>query len=249
MITEEIVPQEARRRFMKIACRCLRDFHVDQECPNQIVGLIHVSGDRTKLAGYEESDAKKSKEDFEKREPLNQWRRNGQRLIILVLESPHTSEYKGDSPKPAAGTSGRAIRELFGEACPLHSWLGLPRGDYSLAILNAIPYQCSFGNISMYRDRVFRLCWRVFGRCYFIERLKEVYSEGDVIINACTKGKHKPELRELVRNAINAFALDASKRGISCKRARVNHPASWIRERNTAKKQERLPDYGWKFVE
>ena len=230
---------EESKRFLKIARKSISDFHEDRVCPDQIVGEVQVS-DAVAIGLIPEIVHEKTKrKDFKKREYLRR-NRDNPTLIILVLESPHIWEYKEKSPKPAAGSTGRAIRKLFSEACPLHFGAKL-QGIYSLAIMNAIPYQCSLGNIEQYRDKVFRECWWDFGKVGLLRRLEEIgIIEEDIIINACTKGKSKPELRECVNDAIMEFTNK-----VSCNYARVNHPASWIRTKNRASKNKTNPEFGW----
>jgi len=103
----------------------------------------------------------------------------GTKIILLVLESPHTSEYiqnptgfsdltpvapaQGEGP----GDAGGAFREY------LHIVLrkiNLPDGFYSLVISNPIPYLCSLGfftnslrknNRNKIRDNVWEAIWNV----------------------------------------------------------------------------------------
>ena len=73
----------------------------------------------------------------------------GSRVIQLVLESPHTSEYtdtllpKGPAQGTGTGDAGGAIEEY------LHVVLKkieLPKGRFSILVTNPIPYMCSLGS-------------------------------------------------------------------------------------------------------
>ncbi len=99
------------------------------------------------------------------------------KIVLLVLESPHTSEYaknelkKSENLNPKApaqgkssGDAGGGIREY------LHIVLrkiNLLDGIYSLVISNPIPYMCSLGNPltetknKKLRDNIWKAIWEI----------------------------------------------------------------------------------------
>ena len=102
--------------------------------------------------------------------------------MILILESPHKDEFKGE-PGPARGATGHAISSQLMNVIGLRQF-----SDYGLILMNAIQYQCSLGKpTAKHRDTVFRRVWGSGGAEDFKDRLKTTYRPGDVIVNCCTK--------------------------------------------------------------
>ncbi len=223
--------------FLKIARERLPLFSEGRLCPDQFVGEILINNG---LTANPESNELKT--DFLVRQPIPEYLRPSTPSILLVLESPHTTEYAGCHPRPAAGNgyseTGRAIREIFCEAIHLHK--SQPNGRYPLFIINAIQFQCSLGNIKKHRDAIFRKCWTEFAQENFRSRFLSIYKHGDITINACTAGK-KPKvdevkIRELIKIEIEKITSTSFE---------VQHPASWRRIRNTAIKRCLPPSFRW----
>lgn len=144
--------------------------------------------------------------------------------VLLILESPHTSEFK-DEPGPAKGRTGFLLAK--------HA-LSVPglgeRASAPLILVNAIQYQCSLGErTDRYRDRVFAAAWHEFGRADFISRLAAIHRTGDVVVCACTRGGaidgDKP-LRRLVYDAV-VECLPAHAHVL-----RRTHPSGWFSSAN-----------------
>ena len=157
------------------------------------------------------------------RKPADQ--RSAQRCVILVLESPHKSEFRG-VPSPAKGTTGRLI------AKNLHNVLGLEEAAaLPLILINAVQYQCSLGEVpSFCRDAVFAAYWEHAGRDQFVQRLNKLYRHGDILVCACTRGNvsaPKDQLRQRVWEAMCSLKLETDTR-------RRNHPCTWNIGRNRA---------------
>lgn len=138
--------------------------------------------------------------------------------IILVMESPHKDEFT-DEVGPAKGKTGHYIRQYLADVldCTSHHNSGL-------ILLNAIQNQCSLGIATdQYRDQVFRVAWTNGGENDFKQRLKATYTNGDVLLNCCTKGNdfrdHTP-LRDLVERAIRTALPNV----VSVRRL---HPTNW----------------------
>ena len=133
--------------------------------------------------------------------------------------------------KPAAGTIGRNIRNLFNEAIGLKNHL--KDGYYELILMNTIQYQCSLGfDTKDCRDKIFIKCWNDFGKSDLENRLKSLFNSGDIVINACTAGKTKPKLREIVENKIIKINGGST--------IKVEHSSNWLLRYNTDK------NYNWR---
>ena len=227
-----------KEEFEKYARSRLPGFSEFRPCPDQFVGVISVHNEVT-----ENPQVNGEKCDFLVRVPVNDFIRSTSPCILMILESPHVSEYSGISPRPAAGNgygdTGRSIRELFGEVFDLHELL--PHGNYPLIIINAIQFQCSLGDIKKHRDIMFTQCWVGLGRIDFATRFKSIYRNGDVVVNACTAGgsrrKNEKRIRELVKSEIEVMVNAAFE---------VEHPCNWMRIRNKALKQGVRPSYRWR---
>ncbi|MCP8690414.1 hypothetical protein [Marinobacterium sedimentorum] len=198
-------------------------------CPDQFVGEVIVgAGSITSPSSNNENT------DFAERKNIDSWSRRGSQAVFLILESPHIDEYVGEIG-PAKGVTGENIRRLFGEACSLSQYL--QENTYPLVLVNAVQYQCSLGHPTKYfRDRIFAEVWKHGGKNDFQERIESMYSEGDLIINACTTGSEKIKNWELVKFALEEISLTYVK---------VEHPSNWARRKNIAIKSGLSPSYGW----
>jgi hypothetical protein len=138
--------------------------------------------------------------------------------LILILESPHLAEFKGE-PGPAKGTTGRNIATHICNVPGLEHF-----HEHGLILMNAVQYQCSLGfGTERFRDRVFTNMWRAGGRENFVSRLIGLHRPTDTLVNCCTKGKcssASSELRVLVQLAIQEACPTTSV-------LRRNHPSFW----------------------
>lgn len=174
-------------------------------CPDQYVGIV---ADVMGGAG------------IQLRRPIS-GRPDG-RGVILVLESPHTAEFK-HTTGPANGKSGLYLARFIGEV------LGDGFSDCSLILMNAVQHQCSLGQPThLYRDQIFSRVWSCGGRANFAERMKAAYRSGDVAVCCCTKGNirdRRHHLRQMVYEAIR----DSLPEATILKRT---HPSGWNVRRN-----------------
>lgn len=170
-------------------------------CPDQYVGKIDEFNDSFPLRVSVEQRPENTK------------------CLIMLLESPHKEEFKV-VPSPAKGTTGDLIRKHILNVKDLSVY-----SEYGLILINAIQNQCSLGySTECYRDEVFISVWNNGAKEIFIDRLKNVYREGDVIVNCCTKGKiKKQELRKLVQDSIPRDLGKVLRR---------THPSSWYSPKN-----------------
>ena len=131
-------------------------------------------------------------------------------------------EFEGEHPRPANGQTGRNIAEY------LLSVKGLSEcREYGLILINAVQYQCSRGkDTKLFRDQTFREIWTQNGRSNFIERFGLVYEEGDLVINACTRGNKERPFREQLRCLVHSAVLEAME-SRTPEPLRRNHPVRW----------------------
>lgn len=185
-------------------------------CPDQYVGIV----------GDLNNEQNRAAKDFLDRKPAED-RPNEKKCFILILESPHIDEFKGD-PCPAKGRTGTQIRSYIHEV--VADFDDYPK--YGLILVNAIQYQCSLGlKPKFHRDVIFRYVWeKGGGRKDFIKRLENhrYLQQNDVIANCCTKGndtdKEHPALRVLVQDAIEEVLKEKFPQ---VKLLRRNHPVNW----------------------
>jgi len=174
-----------------------------RRCPDQFVGVI---------SGIERA------RDFSGRVSASE-RPPHLRCVLLILESPHTSEF-GVSPGPAKGATGRNIVQYLSQVPGLKD-----KGDFGLLLVNAVQYQCSLGRpTSEVRDAVFFETWCNGGRVDFESRLSALYRDGDCVVNCCTRGNSRnsaAQLRTAVHCALTA-RLPAATAVL-----RRNHPSFW----------------------
>lgn len=172
-------------------------------CPDQYVGLIDAFANDTS--------------EFPNRDPIAE-RPDSINCVIMILESPHIYEFCNELG-PAKGKTGSLIRTKILEV------KGLPTySKYGLILMNAIQNQCSLGYpTNCYRDDIFIAAWKNGAKEDFIRRLNEAFRPDDVIINFCTKGNNKEELRRLVHRSIPSIKRKVLRR---------THPSSWYSSRN-----------------
>ncbi len=166
--------------------------------------------------------------DFERRRIED--RADG-KCLIMILESPHSDEFRGDIG-PAKGATGRNIRTRV--ATVLRS---ITPSDYGLILMNAVQYQCSLGiHTSCVRDQVFLEVWRNGGREDFGDRLEAAVREGDVVVNCCTASASK-------RNLVQAEIYNRlGGKGANLQLFRRTHPSSWL------PKSDNLKDEDWEWT-
>lgn len=170
-------------------------------CPDQYVGEIGAMLKLKKFADCLSSSSRPEKP-----------------AVLLILESPHTSEFK-DKVGPAKGVTGTNIAKCLTFVPGLENVL-----DSSLILMNAVQYQCSLGKMtSEHRDKVFKAVWERGGKEDFLQRLRGAFRRGDIIVCACTQGnrsKGAGELRQLVHRVIAQEFPEATI-------LRRTHPAKW----------------------
>lgn len=115
-------------------------------------------------------------------------------MIVLVLESPHKSEYDqetGAAIRPANGATGISINnniiDLLWDAYNSPQITRSLPSVISLYIVEAVSYQCSNNEDPIdceKRNDLFRMIWNDFGRVDFEQRMNQL--NPIAVINACT---------------------------------------------------------------
>lgn len=196
------------------------------------------------------------------------WRKNleeidlgNRKVMILVLESPHQDEFQysdDDSLRlpigPANGATGvniwKYIAEVFKDKF----------NDFSLILMNAIPFQCSLGAEppGSIRDKVFAKAWddanqerKKIGASFFEKRLgsllKKLAGNEVVIVNACTQGNKGKKWSTTTKNdlflccKVCKSIIEVLK---NCPEGQIpfyhiHHPSSWTRNKKTLEIDER----------
>lgn len=154
-------------------------------CKDNFVGTIELSEHKL----YFEKDKRK---DFIKENSIEKAVENQDfKNIVIILESPHISEYEDvDFIAPAIGKTGELLQKYFYEI--IINYLSEDE-KYNVILMNAVQYQCSSGeNPVKHRDENWCCLWfNDKKKDDFAERLKSY--RPDIIINACTIGKHTNE--------------------------------------------------------
>ena len=202
-------------------------------CPDQVVATIEICNDAGNVSAqwqdcFFEKSERGSKEQLE-------LEKADFPTIVIVLESPHISEFDYNGHRaigPASGNTGNNIYKQFCESIVYYMTIekngkktySVKRGDietnvYCVALVNAVQFQCSLGDLSdkQRRDRIFLAAFKKEQKD-FITRLARY--DPTIIINACTKGVGKDNLQENVQCVIDQSTL----RGRLLFRS--NHPSS-----------------------
>jgi hypothetical protein len=174
-------------------------------CPDQYVGTISEFGHNCSASDFLRQPTACRPKELE--------------CLLLILESPHVQEFEGKLG-PAKGNTGNLIRKWIADV------VGCEYRSHGLILINAIQHQCSLGlPTRCFRDEVFEIVWSRYGAKNFLERVEKIYQEGDVVMNCCTRGKQKTELRQLVQDVILGTAISPEHR------LRRTHPSSWFSEK------------------
>ncbi len=200
-------------------------------CDDNYVGIIEYDGANFK--GYNGSNqfglqrnAKCSNNNSYQRISIDYRMFNpksSNRKIVILLESPHVSEFKpkfnGVTTGPALGNSAntfnaQSLKVFNNNISVLCSALQLTNSaeNFDVYFVNAIQYQCSLGLPKIkpkLRDFIFEALWNRQPNSFkddLIERLNIV--KPDLIINACT--------RELQKTCCNSANIISGLKGYNC---------------------------------
>ncbi|MCI6730736.1 MAG: hypothetical protein MR487_00185 [Lachnospiraceae bacterium] len=133
---------------------------------------------------------KEKREEFIKNNSIDDIVDDGSENIIVILESPHISEYEHADEgfiAPAIGKTGDYLQKYFYKCIKR---ILLPNIRYNVILMNAIQYQCSLGfETKKFRDKNWCDLWFNYNKSNdFINRLTSY--NPNIIINACTIGGH-----------------------------------------------------------
>lgn len=152
--------------------------------------------------------------------------------IVIILESPHSSEYFKKDNKliikgPAQGDTGKRIHEnilMLLNELSVNNGYNFNNGEYRIILINSISYQTSLYALhgqglssdkkySDLRDKIWREIWK---KEFIKKSLKDRIKDANpyLIINACTKVGQKE-----VRNILNEENYENI--------VETNHPCNW----------------------
>lgn len=240
-IAKDVVDNSDNKQLSTRNKNDLKKYFSYHLCPDQYVGMIREKEDWKRF--YKRSDIFK---DGNPKDLLTKFK-NNQKIFLLILESSHKDEYdiNHNAIGPAQGQTGKKtginirthIDEIFGDKY----------NDYSLILMNAIPFQCSLGvNTEIFRDEVFTKAWQnnEIGHQFFEDRLdsllKILKGKEVVIVNACTEGTKLDPLYRKVCKSITNVLKGFDKVKIKWHRVifyHIHHPASWEKKHIKSKKK------------
>lgn len=171
------------------------------KCPDQLVAKISFN---SKARKFKFTNKMRTINDAQGMERINFEESENKEVnaIIILLESPHTDEYKDGVPVgPANGKTGENINkyltDILNEAVTSKViTLYSKAKKYDLILMNAIQYQCSLGvNPILFRDFCFMKLWEREKTINSLNRRLNIildnYRKGHIIlINGCTLGSH-----------------------------------------------------------
>ena len=211
---------------------------VDNICNDQYVGVIARNVGKwdwkcSSLYPYLDSSTQKTIRTYALKRAIKDSKLKKTKLptIAIVLESPHTDEYKTKPPVPAASDTGKNFHSYFINM--FSSWgqkyNGNLKQEYKILFINAIQYQCSLGAPTQYyRSKIFNAMWKEQKvKADFEKRLRK--AQPAIVINCCTHGGIS--LRKRVQVSIDAVCSKSIL-------LHAYHPSCW-------RKSSQIDDGGW----
>ena len=212
--------------------------HFNNVCKDQYIGVITQNENQWKwkcssLFPYADLASSKSIKTYVHQRLIKNFKLQKSKLptIAIVLESPHTDEYKTKPPVPAASDTGNNFHSNFINM--FSSWVqkynGNLKQEYKILFINAIQYQCSLGAPTQYyRSKIFNAMWKEQKvKADFEKRLRK--ARPAIVINCCTHGGIL--LRKKVQVSIDAACSESIL-------LRAYHPSCW-------NKKTQIDDGGW----
>ena len=197
-------------------------------CQDQYIGTLNYNESNDKFE-YEKGDIfqlqkqKRSGEQQRKNIDYSCFNKDNNPIIVVVLESPHISEFcitgQNFTTAPAWGATGDKFNTQFIKLLNNYLSSKINKTSYDVYLVNAIRYQTSLGMspiCSLLRDYVFKDMWNNLG---FADDFKERINilKPDVVINAVTKN-----LKQLVDKEIKS-----TLQGNRCLFNASKHPSAW----------------------
>ena len=164
-------------------------------CQDQYIGTLNYNESNDKFE-YEKGDIfqlqkqKRSGEQQRKNIDYSCFNKDNNPIIVVVLESPHISEFcitgQNFTTAPAWGATGDKFNTQFIKLLNNYLSSKINKTSYDVYLVNAIRYQTSLGMspiCSLLRDYVFKDMWNNLG---FADDFKERINilKPDVVINA-----------------------------------------------------------------
>lgn len=266
MTYKETTENAQESTFVNIARSLDKSYHAKaiEKCEDNYVGYFKKSGSgiidehlwfSKALRVMHEDDIKITGEK------LKEIREKGEKVILVVLESPHVEEYNETcpvAPAPALGMTGKMLERHFTEQINAD----IPSDHYHVILSNAIEYQCSLGvDTNLFRDRVWLNLWVCEDLAEMFKKKVRFYNP-DIVLNFCTHGSHtKDKLAPPgTKTVINQRYIESICHDVNVKNDRVinqkttlkelvqdaidestgkngiflqgSHPSSWYSERN-----------------
>lgn len=252
--------------FLNIARSLDKSYHTKsvEQCGDNYVGYFKKSCSEKIEENLWFSKALRVKHGDEIRitqEKLKEIREKGEKIILVVLESPHVDEYNQTcpvAPAPALGMTGKMLERHFIER--INDYVS--SDQYHVILSNAIEFQCSLGvDTNIFRDRVWLNLWLCENLAeMFKARVK--YYNPDIVVNLCTHGSHtrdslapagtktvinqkyiesicnnakvKNEIVVNKRTTLKELTQDAINESLAKNKVLLQgaHPSSWYSERN-----------------
>ena len=130
--------------------------------------------------------------------------------IVIILESPHKSEFDGSKPLGIAhGKTGAFFNAKFGELFAATDIFQQLKEDdtHEVVLMNAVQYQCSLGlalnkyENKLQRDKIWLSCFEQCCATDLRDRISAL--EPFAVINLCTKGVKNLQL--ILHEKINDY--------------------------------------------
>lgn len=179
-----------------------------KKCPDELLGTVIVSNSGAQWGCLiQKTVSKKRGFVSQKASVASSVKSQTHKIIVLVLESPHISEFdeQGNPIRPANGATGRKIDKLLCNCINNTSSKTNVSfsGYYDVYVVNAVQKQCSLGIKPINRlivETNFVHEW-VGPKQDLLNRISNIIQHSNspdtVIVNCCTKGNYVP-LQELV---------------------------------------------------
>lgn len=191
----------------KYAKKVISSFTESHPCPDNFIGVIEMKNHKIQGCLHFNSIQRKSFVDFlheeeQIRQIVEKAHEIGNENLVIILESPHTSEYseclqcpnykcsiRSNFIAPALGSTGIMLQRYLINILQEKEYLSSNK-KYNVILMNSIQYQCSKGrDVNLFRDINWCKLWFRGGmKDDFICRLK-TYNPS-IVINACTIGGH-----------------------------------------------------------
>lgn len=199
-----------------------------RKCEDQFLGLIQIERGNAHFCRW--ITVSEKHDDIDQRKKIHEELENlNYPVLVIVLESPHTNEFKYAFPTLALGETGENLVKLLPKYinridCTIEDsisskgsgYLDMQSGIYRVLLVNAIQYQCSLGvSTKLYRTDVFNELWNKdeFKKDFTTRMLKH---DVKIVVNASTSS-----VRNNVQECIDLLGK------IDIVKFHSYHPSQW----------------------